>query len=125
MSIFSTLRVVSILALLLIGGGALRSQEIPGEGRSPEGSSQGSLPAAGPQLRVVNAYVFGSLVCTDQDMDTIMVYNDGDANLSVTPSLFGANLSDFTILPPNDKTFTVRPRARYRCASSLVMPQLG
>ena len=109
MSISSTLRAVSILALLLLAGGTLlRAQEVPGTDRTmPDGTF--SLQAAGPELRVANLYVFGSLICATENIDTIKVYNDGNANLTVTASRFGTNQADFTIISPTGQ-FTIRPR---------------
>jgi len=62
-----------------------------------------------PKIKVVNAHNFGSLTCETSESDTVWVYNEGDAILTVTPSMGGTNAGDFTILPPNNTTFSVDP----------------
>lgn len=51
----------------------------------------------------------GLVVCTEVLLDTLVVTNEGDAPLTVTPSIFGPNQTDFTILPPYNAGFTVAP----------------
>jgi len=108
-----------LLLLLAITAPAVAQKqgEIPAT-QAPEPS----VAAAGPQLRAVNGYGFGGLVCSSEKEDTIAVANDGDAMLTVTPSLFGGNQADFTLLAPYNAPFTVKPhdsvRVRIRFAPS-------
>lgn len=51
----------------------------------------------------------GLVVCNEVLLDTLIVTNEGDAPLTITPSIFGPNQTDFTILPPYNAGFTIAP----------------
>lgn len=51
----------------------------------------------------------GLVVCNEVLLDTLVVTNEGDAPLTITPSIVGPNQTDFTILPPYNAGFTVAP----------------
>ncbi len=69
----------------------------------PETGPESAPPTSasvGPDIDVQAAFVYGVILCDSVRVDSIRVRNSGDAPLTVTPTITGANLSLFTLVRP-------------------------